>query len=81
MLFLIEYERCSSRLVTFRSFDQGARESAGNERLGIELELNRQGVEREVVLLEAETEEALRRTHRRYFEDLAELATVPGGAD
>jgi hypothetical protein len=29
---------------------------------------------REVVLLEAIDEDALRRTHRRYFEDLSELA-------
>jgi hypothetical protein len=43
----------------------------------MELDLNSQGVEREVVLLEAETEEALRRTHRRYFENLAELVTSP----
>jgi hypothetical protein len=41
----------------------------------MELDLNRRGVEREVVLLEAENEEALRRTHRRYFEDLAQLVS------
>jgi len=33
-------------------------------------------VEREVVLLEAVDQAALRRTHRRYFEDLAELVNV-----
>jgi hypothetical protein len=43
----------------------------------MELELNRLGIEREVVLLEADTEEALRRTHRRYFEGLAELLNAP----
>jgi hypothetical protein len=31
----------------------------------------------QVVLLEARNETALRRTHRRYFEDLAELAESP----
>jgi len=81
MLFLIGYDRSSGSIVTFKRFSDAERESAENARLEIEIELNRQGIEREVVLLEAETEEALRRTHRRYFEDLAELATVPGGAD
>jgi hypothetical protein len=41
----------------------------------MELDLNSRGVEREVVLLEAENEAALRRTHRRYFEDLAQLVS------
>jgi hypothetical protein len=44
-----------------------------NTRLELELELNRLGKEREVVLLEAASEQALRLTHRRYFEDLSEL--------
>ncbi|HEX8161450.1 MAG TPA: hypothetical protein VF538_06230 [Pyrinomonadaceae bacterium] len=77
MLFLVEYDRSCGSIVTLKRFGDAERESAENTRLGMELELNRQGVEREVVLLEAETEEALRRTHRRYFEDLAELATMP----
>jgi hypothetical protein len=38
----------------------------------MELDLNRRGVEREVVLLQAVDEAALRRTHRRYFAKLAE---------
>jgi len=47
----------------------------------LELELHRQGVEREIVLLEAQSEDALRRTHRRYFESLEDLANVPAGFD
>lgn len=81
MLFLIEYKRSDGNIITFRKFDDGERETAENARLEMELRLTRQGVEREVVLLEAETEEALRRTHRRYFENLAELATSPSGID
>jgi hypothetical protein len=77
MLFLINYDRASGNLITFRKFADTERESAENARLEMELDLNRQGVEREVVLLEAETEEALRRTHRRYFENLSELVTAP----
>ena len=49
---------------------------AKNARLKLELDLNRRGVQREVVVLQATNEAALRRTHRRYFEDLTELANV-----
>ena len=73
MLFLIEYDRNRGEIVTFRSFDGSEREAATGARLELELELNRQGVEHEVVILEAASEEAVRRTHRRYFENLEEL--------
>lgn len=73
MLFLIEYDRSSGQIVTFREFQDSERLKAQDARLEMELELNRLGTEREVVLLEAASEEALRRTHRRYFESLAEL--------
>jgi hypothetical protein len=39
----------------------------------MELDLNRKGECYEVVLLEAENEVALRKTHRRYFEDLRQI--------
>jgi hypothetical protein len=77
MIFLIEYDRSQGRIVTFRAFDDAARREAEDSRLQLELELNRRGIEREVVLLEAATELALRRTHRRYFVDLAELVNSP----
>ena len=80
MLFLIEYDRSSGSIVSLKRFDAVKRGSAENARLEMELELNRRGVEREVVLLEADTEDALRRTHRRYFEDLAELVALPVGS-
>lgn len=77
MLFLLEYDRIEGKLITFKSYGDVERGSAENARLEMELELNRNGVVHEVVLLEAETEEALRRTHRRYFENLSELVTSP----
>lgn len=77
MIFLIEYDRSRGSIVSFREFDNSERQQAEEARLQMELELNRAGTEREVVLLEAATEEALRRTHRRYFEDLAELVNSP----
>lgn len=77
MIFLIEYDRSQGRIVTFEAFEDSARREAEDSRLQLELELNRLGTEREVVLLEAASEEALRRTHRRYFEDLSELVNSP----
>lgn len=73
MLFLIEYDRNRGEVVTIQEFDDSGKESAENARLEIELKLNRLGMEREVVILEAANEKALRRTHRRYFENLSEL--------
>jgi hypothetical protein len=72
MLFLIEYNRNEGRIVTFEKFSDNASKIAKNARLEMELDLNRRGVEREVVLLQAVDEAALRRTHRRYFAKLAE---------
>jgi hypothetical protein len=74
MRFLIEYDRDRGQLVTFRAFDDAEKQKAEDVRLAMELELNRCGTQHEVVLLEAASEAALRRTHRRYFEDLAGLA-------
>ncbi|MBC7909373.1 MAG: hypothetical protein H7Y30_02670 [Pyrinomonadaceae bacterium] len=77
MLFLMEYDRNRGEIVSFKTFDHSERQEAEDSRLEMELELNRLGTDREVVLLDAATEEALRRTHRRYFEDLAELVNLP----
>ncbi len=77
MLFLIEYDRSSGRLLGMSAFDDSDREKVDESRLDLELDLNRCGIEREVVILQAATEQAIRRTHRRYFADLAELAKVP----
>ncbi len=74
MLFLVEYDRNRGRLVTLTAFEDGARDAADDARLDLELKLSRCGIQREVVLLEAATEDDLRRTHRRYFEGLNELA-------
>ena len=74
MIFLIEYNRPEGRIVTFKTFDPSERSIAENLRLEIELGLNQKKVEHEVVLLEATDENALRKTHRRYFEDLSQIA-------
>jgi hypothetical protein len=77
MLFLIEYDRSHGRLVKFVTFDDAERARAEDARIELEVDLNSQGIEHEVVLLEASSEEGLRRTHRRYFEDLRSLIEAP----
>jgi hypothetical protein len=72
VIFLIEYHRPKGRLISFEVFEDTQRSEAENSRLGIELELNRKGIDHEVVLLEAKSKDALRKTHRRYFEDLGD---------
>jgi hypothetical protein len=79
MLFLVEYDRTRGEIASFESFGDTDREEAEDRRLELELDLSHRGIEHEVVLLEAASKEALRRTHRRYFEDLAELATPLSG--
>ena len=73
MIFLIEYNRSKGKIVTFRDFDDSQRREAEDLRLGIELDLNRKGIDHEVVLLEAASRDALLRTHGRYFKDLDDL--------
>ena len=74
MIFLIEYDRAKGAIVEMRKFDDSSRKLADEARLDLELRLNRGGVEHEVVLLEAPSEEALRHTHSRYFESVSEIA-------
>jgi hypothetical protein len=63
--------------VRIEPFSDCDRKIAEESRLNLEIELNLKGIQREVVLLEAASEEAVRRTHRRYFETLAELVAAP----
>lgn len=76
MIFLIEYERQRAQIVNFKSYSDAESNVADDERLALELDLNRQHVEHEVVLLEAKDEATMRRTHRRYFENLRELVEI-----
>ena len=73
MIFLIEYDRPRGQIVTFKVFDDPDRAGAEHARLETELDLHRRRIQHEVVLLEASSEEALRRTHRRYFETPGEI--------
>lgn len=76
MLFLIEYDRRRGLICSLRHWGDTDRLEASRARLELELKLRSAGTEHEVVVLEAATEEALRKTHRRYFESVADLASV-----
>jgi hypothetical protein len=76
MLFLVEYARGQGKIVSFKAFNNEDSTLAKNTRLELELDLNRRSLEHEVVLLEAENEQALRRTHRRYFDSLTDLVNA-----
>ncbi|MBI4777333.1 hypothetical protein HY792_00175 [Candidatus Desantisbacteria bacterium] len=78
MIFLIEYNRRKGQIVNSRDFDDSQRREAADSRLEIELDLNRKGINHEVVLLEADSKDALLRTHRRYFADLTQLLQFAG---
>ncbi len=65
MIFLIEYNRSKGSLVTFKRFKN--KEIAQKKRLALELDLNKRNVAHEVVILEAESQSDLEKTHQRYF--------------
>ena len=70
MLFLIEFDRRIARRVYYEEFEDERRQEAQDARFQRELEANRAHVDHEVVLLDAPSVEALRRTHARYFDDI-----------
>lgn len=75
MIFLIHYNKKAGEIVEMRQFNDADRHDAENARLAKEIELRRAGIDNEVILLEASSEEALRKTHRRYFENIKNLLT------
>ncbi|MFN8755282.1 MAG: hypothetical protein ACK5YB_06995 [Burkholderiales bacterium] len=80
MIFLIEYER-STGIVEMHRFDKSGAEEARRARLSLELKRAAESVTREIVILEADSEEQLRRTHSRYFESLNQLANPDRALD
>jgi hypothetical protein len=76
VIFLMEYDRPSGRIVGLDTSPDAERVLAEDKRLEREVQLQRTGLDREVVLLEAVDERALRRTHRRYFENASQIGGV-----
>jgi hypothetical protein len=73
MIFLIEYDRRRRYLVTFEQYSDADRAAADKRRLNLELSGDGHDSNREIVLLQATDEKALRKTHRRYFETAREI--------
>lgn len=70
MIFLIDYDRRAGEIRLFKAFADDQRAKA--EELRLELEI-RGRADAEVVLLESENEETIRRTHARYFKSAPDL--------
>ena len=70
MIFLIHYNRSAGEVIKLKEFEQSQRVQAEDTRIKMELDLIGKKDGDEVCLLEAGSIEALRRTHRRYFESL-----------
>jgi len=79
MIFLIQYDRRAGRIVKLERFTDEQRLVAGKARLNLEIELHHRHQSHEVVLLEAASEKALRKTHGRYFEDVEGLLALAAG--
>lgn len=80
MIFLIEYERATG-IVQLQQFDGNKAPQARQARLSLELARAAENLIREIVILEADSEEQLRRTHSRYFESLSQLANPDRALD
>lgn len=76
MIFLIQYNRSAGELVSIRPFEDGQRTEASDAKLELEISLLGGDAIVEVVLLEAPSEDHLRKTHRRYFETLNGLKST-----
>ncbi len=76
MIFLIEYDRSKGNIVRFEQFQNTKRLAAEKLRLNIELDLSKKSIDHEVVLLDAVNENALKKTHRRYFENINEIGKI-----
>lgn len=75
MNFLLDYDRTQGRLISLEEYSGGAIEEARAQCLRIEPALVERGEMREAVTLQAHTLDDHKRTHRRYFARLEELAT------
>ncbi len=68
MIFLVAYDRRTQRLMQpLETFHPSERSSARRRRHEIQVRLPAEEARYEVVLLEASDEEAIRKTHARYF--------------
>lgn len=81
MLFLIEYNRQRGEIVSMTTYTDNQREQVAEARLQLELRLRRDRAKQEVVVMEAANEEALRKTHARFFKSAQALLPTASGVD
>ena len=72
-IFLLIYDWSSRRLVRKAEYDQTDREAALKARYEAELRASREGLDQEIVILEAPSLDTLKRTHGSYFFTIDEL--------
>jgi len=73
MIFLIHYKPSVGNIILLKTFTEAQHREAEEARLALELSLIGQKDGDEVCLLDAASLEALKMTHRRYFESLPTL--------
>jgi|GEM_PF-2160752 len=71
MIFLIEFNRAAQERVTYKTYGDDQFDAAMSDLRELELQRFDEGVENEIVVLQAVDEEQLKRTHGRYFSKLA----------
>jgi hypothetical protein len=77
--FLLEFDRSKGKLVALKRFPAGQRQRALDARLAMQKKVLEEGKNCDVVLLEADSEAALRETHASFFLTRAQLVARIAG--
>ena len=73
-LFLLRYDRHAGKLISIETFPDSERDRVMQERRRLETSWPSH---LEVMVLEADSEATIRRTHRRYFQTIEEMLADP----
>jgi hypothetical protein len=72
-LFLLIYDRRSMQVIELREFDESGRIEADTVRFAAQRDALAAGLDQDIVLFQADSEQELRRTHGSYFLTVHEL--------
>jgi hypothetical protein len=75
-LFLIVYDRDRASLSEMKEYDSSQRDAAEKDRFERELRLSNEGARYEIVLIETTDQRTLKKTHRRYFRSVRDIANT-----
>ncbi|HEV3310366.1 MAG TPA: hypothetical protein VG815_07595 [Chloroflexota bacterium] len=69
MIFVLNYNKLSRRVIDLRVFDDAEHEHASRYKASLQVDAVERGIEgsREIVLFRADSAETLKRTHGSYF--------------